>query len=160
PTGHRRGAAPAGEARWDQVGVADDDPDVLERDADLVGGDLGGRRLDALAVRHLARVDDHDAVLGELHAHLLAGPGHGLARVGPGRRLDVRRGAETEIAALGTRLRLSRPERRDVDHLLDTLERLAHRHTGEAPPGDHLLVAFTGHDVAHADLERLDAELA
>ena len=38
----------------DDVAVADDDPDLLERHAELVGRDLGERRLVALAVRHLA----------------------------------------------------------------------------------------------------------
>ena len=37
------------------VAVADDDPDLLERHADLVGRDLGERRLVALPVRHLRR---------------------------------------------------------------------------------------------------------
>ena len=45
------------------VAVPDDDADLLERHAELVGGDLRERGLVALPVRHLAGEQRQDAVL-------------------------------------------------------------------------------------------------
>ncbi len=56
------------------VAVADDDAHLLERHAELVGCDLGERRLVALAVGHLRGEHRHDAVGLEPHAHLFSGP--------------------------------------------------------------------------------------
>ena len=53
--GGRPAAAGAEEAERGQLGVAVDDPDVVEGHAHLVGGDLGQGRLVALAVGRLLR---------------------------------------------------------------------------------------------------------
>ena len=52
--GHGGRPAAAGQPEGDGVAVADDDADLLERHAELVGGDLGEGGLVALPVRHLA----------------------------------------------------------------------------------------------------------
>src|SRR5262249_14133660 len=76
-SGHGGRPAAAGQPERDDVGVTDDDADLLERHAELVGSDLGKGRLVALAVRHLPGEQHNHAVLLEpkahgLHAHRAA----------------------------------------------------------------------------------------
>ena len=68
-SGHGGRPAAAGQPERDDVAVADDDADLLERHAELVGGDLGQGRLVALAVRHLPGEQRDDAVFLEPEAH-------------------------------------------------------------------------------------------
>ena len=66
------------------VGVAEDHPDVLEPDAEDVGGHLGQRRLVALTVRLLAGDHDDRSVLVDRHVgHLVAEDARRLV-AGPG----------------------------------------------------------------------------
>ena len=116
--GHRRRPAPArareAERRDARVAVAH--ADLLDRHAELVGRDLGQRRLVALAVGHLLGVHRHGAVGLEHRARRLA-PDHPAAaarhdrllEVGRSRRrLDERGEPEAEDPPLGARRGLAR----------------------------------------------------
>ena len=73
------------------VGIADDDADLLERHAELVGGDLSEGRLVALAVGHLAGEQRDHAVFLEPKAHGLKAHGAGSPRLARARSgLDER----------------------------------------------------------------------
>ncbi len=120
-SGHGGRPAAAGQPERDDVAVADHDADLLERHAELVGGDLGQGRLVALAVRHLAGEQRDDAVFLEPEAHGLIAQG----AVGPPRArsgLDERCHPDAEVAALRSRLGLPAPERGEVHHLGDPLQ--------------------------------------
>ena len=123
-SGHGGRPAASGQAEWDHGAVADHDAYLLERHAELVGGDLGQGRLVALAVRHLAGEQRDDAVFGELEAHRL----HAHGAAGPLRRararsgLDERGHADAEVAALRSCLGLAAPERGKVHEMSDPLQ--------------------------------------
>src|SRR5580700_12028667 len=74
-SGHGGRPAAAGQSERDDVAVADYDANLLERHAELVGGDLGQGRLVALAVRHLPGEQRDDAVFLEPEAHGLKAHG-------------------------------------------------------------------------------------
>ena len=161
--GHGRRPAAAGEPERDHVAVADDDPDLLERHAELVGRDLGERGLVALPVRHLAGEHGHGAVGVEPQPHRAPGPSGRSAPSasrGPGRGLDVGGQADAEVAALRPRSAPAGPEGREVDELGDALQRLRVVTPASGRPviiGERRLVR--GGDVAPPDLERVEAEL-
>ena len=123
-SGHGGRPAAAGQPERDDVAVADDDADLLERHAEFVGGDLGQRRLVALAVRHLAGEQHDDAVFLQPQAHGLKAHGTarplGRARAGSG--LDERSDTDAEVAALCSCLGLAAPERGKVHQLGDPLQ--------------------------------------
>ena len=123
-SGHGGRPAASGQSERDDVSVADYDANLLERHAELVGGDLGQGRLVALAVRHLAGEQRDDAVFLEpeahgLHAHRAAGP---LRRPRAGSGLDERCHADAEVTALRPCLGLPAPERGKVHELGDPLQ--------------------------------------
>ena len=135
--GHRRRPAPtgAGQAERRDARVAVADADLLERHAELVGRDLGQRRLVTLTVGHLLGVHRHGAVGLEHRARRLAphhpaGPRHHrLLEVGRSRRrLDERGEPEAEDAPLGARRGLPRGPVLEVGDLERALERRARRH--------------------------------
>ena len=133
--GHGGRPAAAGAARTAPRGVADDDPDLLEWHAELVGGDLGEGGLVALPVRHLAGEQRHDAVVREREPHELqahrAAARLGGARAGSG--LDEGRQADAQVTAPGAFFGLPAPEGRDVHDLGGALQRLLR---GDSRPAD------------------------
>ncbi len=104
----RRARRVGAEAVRRVVGVALDHLDVGHRDAELVGDDLGERRLVALALRLHAELEDRLA--GRVHAqlgrvdHLQAEDVVLLRRPGADRLGEVR-DADADEPALGARLR-------------------------------------------------------
>ena len=125
---HRRPAAARPEAGRYGGRVADDDVDPIERHTELVGGDLGQRGLMTLAVRHLGREHAHGAVPFQAHPDQLVAheaAASAARRPRPGRRLDVGRHAEPEVAAFVAGGPLPRSERRHIDDRRDVLHRLA-----------------------------------
>ena len=111
----RRARRVGAEAVRRVVGVALHHLDVGDRDAELVGDDLGERRLVALALRLHAELEDRLA--GGVHAQL-GGVDHLepedvvlLRRPGADRLGEVR-DADADQPALGARLRLLRAQRR------------------------------------------------
>ena len=134
--GGRPAAAGADQRHGRDVGVAEDDMDVLELDAQLVDGDLGERRLVALAVRLLAGDDLDDAVVLDRDVRDLVAEDAVARRrsrhPGSGRGLEVRRDAEPEVAPVGERLGLAAAEAVPVDgrrSLFDALAGWSHRRT-------------------------------
>ena len=102
--GDRRGAAAVGaEAERRLVGVAVDDLDVLRRDAELLGDDLGERRLVALALR--LRRQRHDGLARRVHAqvgavvHRQPEDVHVLARAGADALGEERHADPHQLAA-------------------------------------------------------------
>ena len=97
--GHGGRPAAARETERHHVAVPDDDPDLLEWHAELVGGDLGEGGLVALPVRHLAGEQRHDAVFREREPHELQAhrpaARFGGARAGSG--LDEGRQADAQV---------------------------------------------------------------
>ena len=123
-TGDDRDAAAAGAgAVGRRLRLALDDRHVVVLDAELVGDDLGHRRLDALAVRRGAEVGDDLAARLDAHGRALRAERRHVHR----RRLDVDADAETEQPALGTRGGLLGAERLVVEHLERLVERLERR---------------------------------
>ena len=121
---HRAAAAPAGAgAERRAVGVALAHGDVVEVDAEVLGHELRGRRLESLAVR--TGTDEHvDAPVG-VHAHV-----RGLVGVRRDARLrfHVDREADPQVAAFGGGARLLGAERVVPDLGRRLLEGLLGRH--------------------------------
>ena len=101
--------------------------DVLDRDAQHVGGHLRVGRLVALAVRRAA--DDHGGLTGEMDVHHRHAPERDAGRGLGGRRrpqsanLDIGGEANADVLALFALLRLLTPKRRVVDHLQRLVQR-------------------------------------
>ena len=146
------------------AGVAVDDVDVLDRDAEAVGDDLRERRLVALAVA--VRAGEHRHAAGRMHAHFarLEQPGARAERARDVRRrdaagLDVRRVADAAQLAALRGLRLARRETGDVGQL----HRLVQRRVvvaGVVEQRDRRLVREGADEVAPADLVLVDVQLA
>ena len=167
-TAHRSAAAAAGadEAERRAVRVAVDDLHVVAGHAELVGDDLTVRRLVALAVRHLRRVDLDRTVGHDRRPRLLAHQhvgtrGHRREVVRRSRgRLVVRRDPEPQVAAGRTGPFLFHAEGIDVDQFDRPFQRLLRRHRRvECRPGDHRRrhVVLT-HHVLQAQVGRPHAE--
>src|SRR6185295_18995904 len=117
-----RAAAVRAHAERHAAGVAVDDLDVVDRDAELAGDELREGRLLALAVAVRAGEDGDRA--GRMDPHLArleqAGPGAEPAGDVRGRDaagLDVAGVAEAALPALGLRRRLPRLEAGGIGHL-------------------------------------------
>ena len=115
--GHRRRPAAVGaEAERGLVGVAVDDLDVVRRDAELLGDDLGERRLVALALG-LHR-EPHDGLAGRVDpqlaavGHAEAEDVHVLARPGADGLGEERDADAHQLAALALLRLLARAARR------------------------------------------------
>ena len=118
----------------DGVTVADDDADLLEGHAELVGGDLGEGGLVALPVRHLA---------GEQRRRCRLRPAEDAWTPGPARRptsgrprargrLDEGGHADAQVAAPGPGRRPGGAGRREVHQLGEALQRLPGGDSGRA----------------------------
>ena len=139
--------------------------DILDRDAQHVGGHLRVGRLVALAVRRAA--DDHGGLAGEMevdHRHAPerdAGRGLGGRRRPQSANLDIGGEANADVLALFALLRLLTPKRRVVDHLQRLVQRdgVVAGVVGQPQQRRERLV-LGPNEVLSPDLDRVDPSLA
>ncbi len=149
---HGRRARTAGAAAGDQlVAVALQQPDAVERDAELVGQNLRKGRRVALAVIERAGDDGHRAVVLEADAALFGGHRRG--------GLDIAGDAEAAQLAGALAVALARLEALDVGALHRILEQAGEVAAVVVDAGRRLERHFLGLDeIAPAQLEPVDAE--
>ena len=143
----RHGGGPASPGS-DQVerrgtGVAVDDPDALEGQGELVGGQLGQGGLVALPVGHLAGEDGDRAVGLQPGVGLLVASGRRPRAQGAGevrragRCVDAAREADAQVAALAAGIGLGGPALVVADAVAGLEERLAHGDADQVGSVDH-----------------------
>ena len=141
--------------------IAVDDPDVFEGHAHLIGGDLRQRRLVALPVRSLSGEDGEPAIGFEPNLRQLAAE-HPAAHAhfgGSGCGFDEGRHSQTEIPALRSGSALLFAESRQIDAIERSIQRLAGGDAVHAQTRDEPVAFRAVHQVAAANLRRLDAQL-
>ena len=162
---HRdRARAVGAHAEQDLAGVAVDDVDVLQRDAELVGDHLGKGGFVALAVA--VRAGEHRDLAGGVHPHLArfeqARARAQCARDVGGRQaagLDVAGVAEPAQPALPRGLRLAGREAGDVGEL-DGAREVGFVVAGVVGEADRRCIGEAADEVAPADLRGVELHFA